>query len=59
MGCMNMSETNHYATKHYAKECLIAMELGIDFKRYEMNELHDIIINKIKFITNKLKNLEE
>jgi hypothetical protein len=55
---MNMSETNHYATKHYAKECLIAMELGIDFKRYEMNELHDIIINKIKFITNKLKKSE-
>ena len=47
-----MSETNHYATKHYAKECLIAMELGIDFKRYEMNELHDIIINKIKDINN-------
>jgi hypothetical protein len=46
-------------TKDYAKECLIAMELGIDFKRYEMNELHDIIINKIKFITNKLKKLEK
>jgi hypothetical protein len=35
-------------TKYYAKECLIAMELDIRWQDYEMDELHDVIINTIK-----------
>ena len=46
-------------TKHYAKECLIAMELGIAWEHYEMDELHDVIVNKIKAIRSKLKKLEK
>ena len=46
-------------TKNYAKECLIAMELGIMYTDYEMDELHDVIINKIKSIMFKLKKSEK
>jgi len=44
-------------TKNYAKECLIAMELGITYTDYEMDELHEIIIKKIKRIKAERKKL--